>query len=126
MTHLQNRADEINRVVKGFLIPIFRTDPETGRKLAGLDEESFRKVAAGYACANADCLAEFRQYTIECPICGLVRDIHKDLVAPPEHWVQHLKDREEGYAAPIATNPFSPDEFFQQVAKDPDIEQRRL
>lgn len=126
MSRLQTKADDINRVVKGFIVPVFRTDPETGQKLAGLDEESFRKVAAGYACANADCLAEFVTYTIECPVCSYVRDIQHDLVAPPESWVQHLKDREEGYAAPIARNAFSPDSYFREIAQDSDIEQRRL
>lgn len=126
MTRLQDKADDINAIVKGFLIPVFRTDPESGQRLAGLDEESFKKVAAGYACANADCLAEFKTYTIECPVCSYVRDIQHDLVAPPETWVQHLKDREEGYAPDIASNPFSPDEFFKSVADDSDVEQRRL
>lgn len=123
---LQAKAEDINAVVKGFLIPVFRMDPETGQKLAGLDTESFQKVAQGYACANADCLAEFKTYTVICPVCGYTRDIAHDLVAPPEHWVKHLEDRDAGYAPTVARNPFSPDEFFREVAADPDVEQRRL
>lgn len=123
---LQAKAEDINAVVTGFLIPIFRTDPETGRKLAGLDEESFLKVAQGYACANADCLAEFRTYTIICPVCGYTRDIHKDLVPAPHEWSQHLQDRDDGYAAPIPRNVFSPDEFIRSVREDSEIEQHRL
>ena len=123
---LNQKAADINAVVKGFLTPIFRTDPESGRKLAGLDEESFWKVAQGYACANADCLAEFKTYTIICPVCGYTRDITKDIAPAPQEWTQHLRDREEGYAAPIARNPFSPDELIRQVRADKDIEQVRL
>lgn len=123
---LQTKTDDINAVVKGFLIPVFRTDPASGRKLAGLGEEDFLKVAQGYACANADCLAEFKTYTIECPVCHYVRDIQKDLVAAPQAWTQHLNDREEGYQAPEARNPFSPDRYFKSIADDPDIEQIKL
>jgi hypothetical protein len=126
LVSLQSRADEINSVVIGFLIPIFRTDAETGKKLAGLDDESFDKVAKGYACANADCLAEFKTYTIECPVCHYVRDIAYDIEAAPTHWVQHLEDREEGYAPSIARNPFSPDDYFKSIAGDSDIEQIKL
>lgn len=124
--NLKDKADDINAVVIGFLVPIFRTDPDSGRKLAGLDDEAFRKVATGYACANADCLAEFKTYTVTCPVCAYTRDITHDLVPAPHEWTQHLDDRETGYAPNIARNPFSPEEYFRGIGADKDIEQIKL
>jgi hypothetical protein len=47
----------------------------------GLDEEDFKKVAAGYACAR--CLEEFEFYVARCPVC---KNEIQTLVDTPEEW----------------------------------------
>lgn len=102
MTSLQ-REQEIKQRVKGFLVPIFRS--EDG--LNGLGPADFEKVRSGYACAN--CLAEFDVYTLKCPLCGLERDLAADIQEAPQLWVDDILDHNQDrtpYTTP-SHNPFA-------------------
>lgn len=117
----QQQVDAINELVVGWMEPVFkRTDPVTGHVLNGLGPSDFRRVQAGYGCPR--CLAIFRTYLVSCPVCRFVRNLEEDVVAPPQHWVDHLKDRE----AVESGVPLSFDEFMSEVLSDPDIEKQRL
>lgn len=101
------RKEQIAREVKGFLVPVFQEKAPDGRFLNGLDEISFAKVRAGYACA--DCLAEFDKYTAVCPVCGLSRDVEADVKEAPRLWTEHLRERhlDVPAAKPDVINPFA-------------------
>lgn len=101
--------------IKGFLVPVF-TDEMTG--MNGLARADFDKVRLGYACA--DCLAEFSTYRTVCPICGLERDVAKDIAAPREDWDAHLRERERTDAP--ATRARTPDEAIRALLGDRDVE----
>ena len=117
----QQRVDSINELVVGWMEPVFtREDPITGHVLNGLGPQDFHRVRSGYGCPK--CLAIFRTYLVQCPVCHFVRDIEEDIVAPPQHWVDHLEDR-KSYAS---GTPLSFDDFMREVNADPDIEKRRL
>ena len=117
----QARVDAINELVIGWMEPIFvREDPVTREVLNGLGPEDFNRVRSGYGCPK--CLAVFKTYLVQCPVCKFTRNIEEDIVAPPQHWVDHLADRDK-----IATGtPLSVDEFLAEVARDPNIEKQRL
>lgn len=102
--------------VKGFLVPVFR-DELTG--MNGLARPDFDKVRAGYACA--DCLAEFTHYLPKCPICGLERDVAKDIAAPREDWDAHLRERERRDAP--ATVARSADDALRDLFNPANVEQ---
>ena len=118
----QKKIDAIDALVVGWMDPVFtREDPVTREILNGLGPEDFNRVLAGYGCPK--CCAKFKTYLITCPVCSFTRNLEEDIVAPPQHWVDHLKDREEAWTG---GRPLTADEFFAEVAKDKDIEQRRL
>jgi hypothetical protein len=122
-TVTQQRVDELN-AVRGWIQPVFtRHDPLTGKPHRLITEEDGRKIAAGYACG--ECGAIFDIVRVQCPVChtqmGLVEEPMR------EEWLPHLRDRMNGDAPPVARNPFADrDEFFRQVAADPDVEHRKL
>ena len=121
-TDLGKRASEIDELVVGWMVPVMRHDPLDGsRPLNGLGLEDFRRVQAGYGCP--DCLAKFKTYLVKCPVCGLERDVYSDMQAPPELWVDHLKERHRNDGE--KTKPLGFDEFMAEVARDPNIERRR-
>lgn len=117
----QQRVDAINELVVGWMEPVFkRTDPISGEILNGLAPSDFQRVRSGYGCPR--CLAVFKTYLVRCPVCRFIRNIEDDIVAPPQHWVDHLKDRETYETG----KPLTFDEFMAEVARDPDIEKQRL
>lgn len=115
----QERVDQINSLVVGWMVPIMkRTDPYTGDVLNGLGPEDFARVQAGYGCPK--CLAMFKTYLVKCPACLYMRDVEKDVEATPDLWASHLKAR-HSHDTPY-TRPVSADEFLAEVARDTDVE----
>lgn len=123
-TSITDRADELNRVVVGWMIPVMkRTDPATGEVLNGLGPADFARVRAGHGCPK--CLAMFNTYIPVCPVCRYERNVMADIQdRAPQHWVDHLKDRYDEDQR--GGTPVSFDEFMGEVLKDPDIEHRQL
>jgi hypothetical protein len=120
VSSLTDRKNELDRLVVGWMTPVlYRDDPATGRRLNGLGPKDFQRVMAGYGCP--DCLAKFATYLSKCPVCSFQRDVAADVEAPPSEWVDWLAE-DDGPAG----IPLSVDEFLSEVARDPDIEQRRL
>lgn len=76
-------------LIKGFLSPLFY---EEGTGRSGLGPVDFGKVRDGYACAQ--CLCEYTTYLVTCPVCGWQRDLARDLEAPPEIWVDNLREHD--------------------------------
>lgn len=117
----QARVDAINELVVGWMDPIFtREDPITKQVLNGLGPEDFTRVKSGYGCPK--CLAIFKTYLVQCPVCKFTRNLEEDIVAPPQHWVDHLADRAR---LPEGT-PVSFDDFMREINADPNIEKQRL
>lgn len=117
--------------VKGFITPIWSTDPISGvRQVAGVTPDDGKKIALGYACANIHCLAEFGVVRLKCPLCGLVRDDlgdYSQFEEPPQEWIDHLKaQRDDSRTAPIAPFSLDPTEFFRSIERDKDIDHRKL
>lgn len=79
------RAETINSVVVGFLVPYY-TDSATGKHTFD-NPEDFEKVRLGYACAF--CLAEFTHYMAVCPLCGNERDVSRDMGETPADLQQY-------------------------------------
>lgn len=82
------------QAVKGWIVPVYtRTDPVTGKQLAGLRHADGMKVANGYACA--ECLADFGGvYMPSCPACGHERDVSRDIQPEPDFWKPDPNDPE--------------------------------
>lgn len=130
MTVTQAWVDNAN-TVKGFITPIWRTDPISGvKQIAGVSPEDGQKIAMGYACANVHCLAEFGVVRLKCPLCGLVRDDlgdYSQFEEPPQEWLDHLRaQRDDSRTAPIAAPTLGPEEFIRQIQADKDIDQIKL
>ena len=120
---LTERADKINALVTGWMVPVMkRTDPMTGEVLNGLGPVDFGRVRAGHGCPK--CLAMFNTYLSVCPVCQYQRDVLADVQEAPQHWVDHLKDRQNEDLQGGA--PVSFDEFMDDIVRDSDIEHRRL
>ena len=114
-----DRKQAIASQVKGFLVPEFTMDFPDGRRLNGLTEADFERVRAGYACA--ECLAVFDTYTIACPVCGLRRDLQRDIADAPALWTQHINERNQD--EPTARTVRSPEEAILMAGRDPEVEQ---
>lgn len=106
-------------LIKGFLKPIFYEE-HTGR--SGLGPADFEKVRAGYACAR--CLCEFTTYLPRCPVCGLERDLARDIEEAPPLWNDHLKERAAPPQEPFVPRDF--DAFMRDVEKDPDVDHAHI
>ena len=119
----QSRVDELN-MVRGWIEPVFvREDPVTGEQHRLITAEDGARIAAGYACG--ECGAVYDIVMAACAVCS--RPIGLELAPMRPEWETKLAERRgELTDAPVASNPFSPDEFFRRVAADPEIEQRRL
>jgi len=117
-----DNTEAIKRQVKGFLTPVFIGEGPDGRELSGLDAESFRLVVEGYACAK--CLALFDTYTITCPVCGLTRDLERDLLEAPSLWQEHIDERNRD--TPSARARVNPAEAIRLAGLNPDVEQVKL
>lgn len=119
-------------LIKGFLSPIFYEEM-SGR--SGLGPVDFAKVRDGYACAQ--CLCEYTTYLVRCPVCGWERDLARDLEAPPELWVDNLREHDRiqreaeaerfdrhgnQVAGPAQAAPASFEELMRRVNADPDID----
>ena len=105
------------------IIPLYTKPPLVPgeRPLFALSKEDFEKVRQGYGCP--ECLEDYNGvYLPQCPLCKHVRR-DGEVVQAPEDWEAHVRDLESGYAPPVATNPFSPDEFISRVRRDRNIEQ---
>ena len=89
------------------LRPIY-IDERTG--LAGFGPEDFYKIVEGYACAR--CFEEFACYTFKCPVCGLERDLERDIQETPTHWLP--SPEEENIRS---HNPSAWDEAHNWLAK---------
>lgn len=117
--------ERIRVQVKGFLTPIFTEIAPDGRRLNGLDAESFERVRAGFACP--ECLAMFSGYTITCPICKHERDVAADVQQAPDLWNEHLREREEPWiGAKDKPRPFNPLEAIAAIAHDTEVDQVSL
>lgn len=118
----QKKIDSINALVVGWMEPVmYRTDPVTGEVLNGLGPSDFNRVKSGYGCPK--CCAKFKTYLVVCPVCAYQRNLEEDVVAPPQHWVDHLEERNAAWAD---SRPISADEFFADVMRDSDIEKQKL
>ena len=117
-----DNSEAIKRQVKGFLTPVFVGEGPDGRELSGLDPESFGLVVSGYACAK--CLAYFDTYTITCPVCGLARDLERDLLEAPRLWQEHIDERNRDTPTPRAR--IDPAEAIRLAGLNPDVEQVKL
>lgn len=124
-TITQERVDELNRV-RGWIQPVFtHEDPVTGRRHRLITQEDGEKIALGYACG--ECGAVYDMVMAACVVCH--KPIALELAPARPEWGQHLADRESGYTAPIAQNPFAPgtaDAAIWDIQNDPDVEHRKL
>jgi hypothetical protein len=113
--------ETLDALLDGFMVPIFH-DPASG--LNGLSPADFTRVRLGYGCPK--CLAKYKTYLAACPVpgCGWVRDVEQDFVEAPQMWVDHLAERHRGETE--KTRPLTFDEFMAEVARDPEIERRKL
>jgi|SRR5215831_3834843 len=98
-----SKADEINRQIKGFIVPEFSQHLPNGQRLNLVSRKELSMIQQGYACG--ECLAIFRHYTVTCPACGFTRDVAADIQYAPQHWVDHLEERarEDAPATQIPT-----------------------
>jgi len=94
-----SRAEQIERKVSGFLLPEFTETLPDGSTLNGLTKEGFEMVIAGYACG--ECLATFREFTLQCPVCGRMHATYAP--DPPQMWVDYLAERNA--AVPVEKPP---------------------
>ena len=101
-------------LIKGFLVPVFYDEHGRG---SALDTEGFEKVRQGYACAY--CLCEYTMYLVRCPVCQRERDITRDLEAPHQDHVDHLRERQGGMDTAV---PQGFEEFMRSVNADENIE----
>lgn len=112
---LADRAASIDALTEGFMTPIFvdeRTD------MNGLGPADFARVRHGYGCPR--CLAKYKTYLVECPVCGYLRNIEQDFAEAPGMWVDHLNERHRGDTP--HTRTVTADEFLSEVARDPNVE----
>lgn len=91
--HMQERASIPGTsraaldAVQGFMRTRYREQMEDGRFVAELWPEDLQRVAEGYGCPNSHCLAYFNRRFSECPLCGHVIDVNRDIVDhSPDHW----------------------------------------
>jgi hypothetical protein len=114
-------VEAINKYVVGWMVPIYwQEDPITKKRLNGLGPKDFARVMDGYGCP--ECLAIFNTYLPVCVVCGFRRDIQADVQNAPQHWVDHLNDRQ---GEPVG-KPVDIDDFLREVAADKDVEQIKL
>lgn len=92
-SHMQERAEIASTsrqaldAVKGFMRTRYREQMPDGRFVAELYPDDLQRVAEGYGCANAHCLAFFDRRFAECPLCGHVIDAARDIVGySPNYW----------------------------------------
>jgi len=113
----------IDALCDGFMTPIFQElPPGGGEPLNGLGPEDFARVRHGYGCPR--CLAKFKTYLVECPVCHYLRDVERDFREAPQLWIDHLNERHKGETE--KTRPLTFDEFMAEVAKDPGVEKVKL
>ena len=121
---LTEKKDELDRTIKGFLVPIYSEIASNGGQRNMLSEDDFNKVAYGYACS--ECLAEFQTYMAKCPVCGHERNVQKDIEAkPPQLWLDYLRERnaiERGEMEAPAVVPAGIDSLVRELENDPDVE----
>ena len=73
--------------VQGFMLTRYREQMEDGRWVAELRSEDLQRVADGYGCPNAHCLAYYNRRFPACPLCGHVLDVNRDIVDhSPDYW----------------------------------------
>ncbi len=124
----QKRIDEIS-TIKGHLIPVFTQEAMPGREaIAELRPEDFHKVVQGYACGNAECLADFGGiFRLECPVCHKATSMDNRVVEPPPIWAEHRAARENAPATPkLPRGPVAPEDFLARVAGDREVDQTSL
>ncbi len=98
---MQSQADRISALqsIRGFLIPVFSSDPLPGVKQTfGLSGQDFKKVTEGYACS--ECLADYGTYRPVCPVCGHQQDLGQDVTQAVE-WERYLRARKEAEENPV-------------------------
>jgi hypothetical protein len=118
----QKKIDSIDALVVGWMEPVmYRSDPVTGEVLNGLGPADFNRVKSGYGCPK--CCAKFKTYLLTCPVCSYTRNLEEDVVSPPQHWVDHLEERNAAWSD---STPVSADDFFAEVMSSPDIDHRKL
>lgn len=73
------------------IIPTYTEQLPDGRVLFGLTHSDFEKVRLGYGCP--DCLEDYNGvYQAVCPVCRHARDIQRDLLEQPPHWLPDPTD----------------------------------
>ena len=71
--------------VKGYMVPRYIDRLPDGRRVAELYQKDIQRVEDGYGCG--ECLAMFDQKFRNCPSCGHLMDIHRDIVDfQPDYW----------------------------------------
>lgn len=76
-----------------FLTPVYTGRMEgNDRQQYGLSERDFQRVMDGYACP--ECLLKFERRTDVCPLCSHERDIERDVVEAPRHWLPETESTE--------------------------------
>ncbi len=103
-------------LVDGFLTPLFFNEV-TGQSALG--PEDFQRVVEGYACAA--CLAKYKIYLVQCPLCGHCRDLASDLEAPLQDHVDHLKERDRTEGMDTGGGAGF-EEFMRSVNSNPDVD----
>lgn len=115
----QSRIDELSSV-RGWIEPEFvHTDPVTGKQHRLITLEDGEMIAQGYACG--ECGAKYDMVMPRCVVCR--EPIALDLAPMRPEWTQHLADRASGASG---GKPLDVETFLAEVARDPDVEQRRL
>lgn len=73
------------KFVQGYLTPRYVEYMEDGRRVAELGSKDLERIKDGYACA--ECLAFFGERFQNCPGCGHLLDVNRDIVDyHPDHW----------------------------------------
>lgn len=109
-----NQAEKVVSTVNGFIEPIFTGRAPNGQTLQGISPEDARRIQQGYACG--ECLATFNTFTLVCPVCQRPTNVLD--VPPPQEWLDHLHERENG---PVEHNqPRSFDEMMARRALEAD------
>ena len=115
------KISQLDSILVGFAIPIFRKEGPDGRWLNGLGPEDWQRVIDGYGCP--DCLAQFRMWVASCPLCGWVRGVGSDVQQAPDYWTQHLRDRaDESYGVAEMPTQAKIEQALRDIHNDPDVE----
>lgn len=72
--------------VQGFMRTRYREQRDDGTWVAELWPDDLQRVAEGYGCANAHCLAHYNRRFQTCPLCGEPMGAQGIVEYSPDYW----------------------------------------